>query len=105
MREASYFILASLMGGQLHGYGVAKRSEELSDGRIRLSSGTLYGALDRLVNEGLVEVAGETVVTGRRRRNYQITDAGRTAAVAEVARLQAASEAVARSIDIGPAFA
>lgn len=105
MREASYFILASLTGGPLHGYGVAKRSEELSDGRVRLSSGTLYGALDRLVDEGLIEVANETVVEGRRRRNYRITDAGRGAANAEAARLQSASKAVSRSIKLGPALA
>lgn len=105
MREASYFVLASLMGGPLHGYGVAKRSEELSDGRLRLSSGTLYGALDRLVDEGLIEVAGETVVDGRRRRNYRITDSGREAAAVEVVRLRSAADAVQRSIDLGSAFA
>lgn len=105
MREASYFILASLMGSELHGYGVAKRSEQLSEGRVRLSSGTLYGALDRLVSEGLIEVAGETKVAGRRRRNYRITEAGRAAAIAEVARMRSAAAAVDRSMEIGQAWA
>lgn len=105
MREPTYFVLASLMAGPLHGYGVAKRAEKLSDGRVRLTAGTLYGALDRLVNNGLITVDGESVVDGRRRRNYRITDAGNAAALAEVDRLRSAAKAVELSISLGPATA
>ena len=51
-------------GGDLHGYGIIKEVESLSDCRVRLSPGTLYGALDRLKNDGLVETAGEERVEG-----------------------------------------
>lgn len=88
MREPTYFVLLSLLGGPLHGYGIAKRAEELSDGRVRLTAGTLYGALDRLVDQGLITIDGEEVVRGRRRRYYRIQEAGRTAVLAEVERLR-----------------
>ena len=43
-REPTYFILASLIDGPLHEYGIIKQAELLSDGRVRLAAGTLYGA-------------------------------------------------------------
>ena len=89
MREPTYFILLSLLGGRLHGYGIAKRAEELSDGRVRLTAGTLYGALDRLTDQGLIVVDGEEKVEGRKRRYYAISETGRDDVIAEVARLQA----------------
>ena len=54
MSPPSYFILAALLDGPLHGYGIIKQAVELSDGRVRLTAGTLYGALDRLAEEGLI---------------------------------------------------
>lgn len=105
MREPTYFVLVSLMPGPLHGYGITKRAEELSDGRVKLAAGTLYGALDRLVSEGLIDVDHEEVVKGRNRRYYRITQAGETATFAEVERMQSAVTAVARSTKLGPAVA
>jgi PadR family transcriptional regulator PadR len=90
MREPTYYILTTLLDGPLHGYGIIKRTEELSDGRIRLAAGTLYGALDRLLDEKQVEVDGEEQVNGRRRRYYRLTDVGRASPAAEVARVKAA---------------
>lgn len=46
------YILASLARGECHGYGIARDAEELSDGRVRLAAGTLYGALNRLSDDG-----------------------------------------------------
>ena len=54
MREPTYFVLASLLRGPLHGYAIVKRAEQLSDGRVRLATGTLYTALDRLTADGHV---------------------------------------------------
>lgn len=88
MTEQALFILASLVNGELHGYGISRDVEELSDGQVRLTAGTLYGALNRLSEEGLVEEAGERQVQGRRRRYYRITAAGHAAFVAEVERLR-----------------
>jgi DNA-binding PadR family transcriptional regulator len=90
VREPTYYILTTLLDGPLHGYGIIKRTEELSDGRIRLAAGTLYGALDRLLDEKQVEVDGEEQVNGRLRRYYRLTDVGRASLVAEVTRMKAA---------------
>jgi len=56
LREPSYFVLAALLDGPLHGYAVIKRVDELSAGRVRLAAGTLYAALDRLAAEELLTV-------------------------------------------------
>ena len=105
MTEQALFILASLAGGELHGYGIARDVEELSDGQVRLTAGTLYGALNRLSDEGLVEPAGERQVQGRRRRYYRLTAAGHTALGAEVERLRRAAATLSARIAAGPAQA
>ena len=51
--------------------------ESISAGKVRLRAGTLYATLDRLVDEGLVKVAGQEVVEGRLRRYYRLTPQGR----------------------------
>lgn len=89
MTEQALYILASLARGESHGYGIAQDAEELSEGRVRLTAGTLYGALNRLADDGLVEPAGEREVQGRRRRYYRLTGAGRAALADEVERLRA----------------
>src|SRR5687768_16653687 len=88
MTEQALFILASLAQGELHGYGIARDVEQLSDGRLRLTAGTIYGALNRLSDDGLVAPAGEQQVQGRRRRYYRLTPAGHAALTAEVERLR-----------------
>jgi PadR family transcriptional regulator, regulatory protein PadR len=63
MREPTYFVLASLLDGPLHGYAIIQRTGELSGGRVRLAAGTLYAALDRLTAEGHVELVREETST------------------------------------------
>lgn len=94
MREPTYFTLAALMDGPLHGYAVIKRAEELSGGRVRMAAGTLYAALDRLSAEGLVQVVDEQVVNGRARRYYELTATGATALEAEAERMTQAARVV-----------
>ena len=93
MTEQWLLILAGLARGELHGYGIARDVEELSDGRVSYA-GTLYGALNRMVDEGWVAPSGEQVVGGRRRRYYRITAAGETALAAEVDRMRSTAAAV-----------
>jgi PadR family transcriptional regulator PadR len=52
LRPASYFVLAALLDGPLHGYAIAARARELSGGEVRLTAGTLYGALERSPGAG-----------------------------------------------------
>jgi DNA-binding PadR family transcriptional regulator len=94
MNEPTYFTLAALLDGPLHGYGIVKRAAELSGGRLRIAAGTLYGVLDRLREQGLVADEGQEIVDGRARRSYRLTAAGETALTAEAARLRAAARVV-----------
>jgi DNA-binding PadR family transcriptional regulator len=96
LSPASYFILAALLDGPVHGYGIIKRAAELSGGRVRLAAGTLYGALDRLTERGLVLPGREEVVEGRTRRYYRLTDQGASALAAEAARMEQAARVVTR---------
>ena len=94
LREPSYFLLAALMDEPLHGYAIAQRASELSGGRVRLTAGTLYGALARLVADGLVAVDREVVVAGRKRRYHRLTGDGEQRLAEEAGRLRAAAAVV-----------
>ncbi len=102
LREQSYLILLALSEGPLHGYGVIKAVRELSEERVRLGAGTLYGALDRLAGDGLVTVTGEEVVDGRHRRYYDLTGQGREALTEETARLSRLSATAQRRLSLRP---
>jgi DNA-binding PadR family transcriptional regulator len=86
LREQSYLMLLALAPEPLYGYGIITAVRELSDGRIKLAAGTLYTALDRLGDEGMVDVHHEEVVDGRFRRYYALTEAGRQIIEAETER-------------------
>ena len=93
-RPPSYFTLAALIDGPLHGYAIMRRASELSDGSVRVSTGTLYSILERALAEDLV-VAGEPyVVSGRERRDYELTQIGRVALAHETASLARAASVV-----------
>jgi DNA-binding PadR family transcriptional regulator len=94
MREPTYFVLAALLAGPLHGYAIIKRAEEMSGGRLRLATGTLYTALDRLTADGFVRLVSEEVVAGRVRRSYGLTDEGSAALRAEAQRMAEAARLV-----------
>jgi DNA-binding PadR family transcriptional regulator len=94
MQEPTFHVLAAMLDGPLHGYGIIKRAHELSGGRVRLAAGTLYAALDRLRDAGLVEVEREEIVDGRARRSYRLTGAGRVALRGEAVRMAAAARIV-----------
>ena len=102
MREPTYFVLASLLRGPLHGYAIIKRAEQLSGGRVRLATGTLYTALDRLTADGHVELVSEETVGGRIRRSYGLTTGGATALRAEAVRMAEAARIVS-SPELGTA--
>ena len=94
----SYFALATLIDGPLHGYAIMQRAAEISDGQVRLSTGTLYALLERAADEGLV-LAGEPYTEGgRRRRDYSLTPEGRAQLQAAAERLAHASRTVTRRL-------
>jgi len=92
--EPTYFVLAALLDGPRHGYDIASEATDLSGGRVKLSAGTLYGALDRLNNAGQIEPDHEETVNGRLRRYYRITNDGAQLVVAESERMSQAAAVV-----------
>jgi DNA-binding PadR family transcriptional regulator len=88
--SASLHIVLALLDGEAHGYALMGRVAELSDGVVRMGPGTLYGTLNRLVADGLIEETTDRVARddSERRRYYQLTANGRAVAVDEVVRLQ-----------------
>lgn len=94
LTEPAFFVLTALVGAPRHGYGIVGEVAELSGGRVRLRVGTLYGVLDRLAADGLIELDREEVQQGRLRRYYRITPPGNRALRVEVER-QAANAQVA----------
>ena len=94
MREPTYYILASLIDEPRHGWAIVQETADLSQGRVRLTAGTLYGALERLQAEGLVEQDREEIVKGRCRRYYRLTSLGRGHLQEEAERLAASAEVV-----------
>ena len=97
LTEAVYYILLSLLH-PMHGYGIMQNAEQLSGGRVRLAAGTLYGALNTLLEKGWIEALPETG-DSRGKKEYVITDAGRTALTGEIERLTALSEIGHRLMD------
>ena len=93
LREPTFLILAALAPQPLHGYAIIGEVADLSGGRLALRPGTLYGALDRLADEGLLESDREEVVDGRLRRYYRLTDDGAAVLEREAARLQRNADA------------
>ena len=85
MTESTYYILLSLVSPQ-HGYGIMQQAEELSKGRVRLAAGTLYGALSAMVDKGWIEQL--PVESGSRKKEYQLTEKGRSVLEKEVDRLR-----------------
>jgi DNA-binding PadR family transcriptional regulator len=75
LTEPVFFILASLAAEPRHGYSLLKDIESISEGRIRLSTGTLYGALHRLLDDGWIE-RFQTDDTSRDKQTYRLTPQG-----------------------------
>ncbi|HEY70350.1 MAG TPA: PadR family transcriptional regulator [Anaerolineae bacterium] len=88
LTEATFFILLSLTSGRKHGYVIMKDVERLSDGRVALSTGTLYGALGRLLDHGWIERVEEDQTSGRPRKAYVLSDLGQSLVSAETERLK-----------------
>jgi DNA-binding PadR family transcriptional regulator len=89
LSEAVFFILLSLLPGPKHGYAIMKDVQDLSDSRVNLSTGTLYGALKRLLEGGWVQrVDDGQDETGRERKAYALTQLGKGILEAETARMQ-----------------
>lgn len=102
LTPALFHVLLALADGQKHGYSILKEVESRTEGRVQLSTGTLYGIVKRLLADGLIaeSASGST----DRRRAYRLTPFGRQVALAETARMRELVDAArAKNLAVRPA--
>ena len=87
LTEAIYYILLALQE-PMHGYGIMQKTSMMSNGRLILSAGTLYGAISNLLDKGWILPCGESSDTDGRRKLYQITEEGQEVLLTELERLE-----------------
>ena len=91
MSPAFFHILISLGAGDRHGYAIKREVAARTDGKLKLGPGVLYGAINKMLELGLIEEAEDRPdphLDDERRRYYRITSLGRKAAQAEAARMR-----------------
>jgi DNA-binding PadR family transcriptional regulator len=111
LREPTLFILLTLSKGRKHGYAILKDVEALSEGRVVLSTGTLYGALARLLEQGVIrkstdysggDRSGSKSRSGnagtRVRKYYELTQFGRRVLEVEINRMSTILATAAREL-------
>jgi transcriptional regulator len=89
------------MGG-MHGYGIARRIEQVSESLVRLSQGSVYPALIRLEQQGWIRTKWGVSETGRRVKVYELTRAGSRQVPVEMANWEKATALVARFLGAKP---
>jgi DNA-binding PadR family transcriptional regulator len=90
LTPAVFHVLLAIAGGDAHGYAILKDVARRTEGRVVLSTGTLYGIIKRLTADGLIEERRRRPPAARddeRRRYYRLTPFGREVAAAEAGRL------------------
>jgi DNA-binding PadR family transcriptional regulator len=100
-----YQILLALAARDRHGYLIRKAVEQQTDGAMKLGPGTLYAAIRRLEDRGLVEESPwrpDADLDDPRRRYYRLTTSGRAALEAETARLQATVKLALKQLKLRP---
>ena len=98
LTEAVYYILLSLLSPR-HGYGIMQNAELLSAGRVKLAAGTLYGAINSLLEKGwIMALPGEK---DSRKKEYVITEDGKAVLKAEIQRLKELVENGTRMMEEG----
>ena len=91
LTPAMFHVLLALAGDDLHGYAILKEVELRTSGEVKLSTGTLYGIIKRLLNDGLIAELRQRPAASEddeRRRYYRLTPKGRDLAAAEAERLE-----------------
>ena len=91
LTPALFHVLLALADGEKHGYAILKEVSVRTEDKVRLSTGTLYGIIKRLLEEGMIEESSRRPASNlddERRRYYRLTSFGRQVAQAEAARLE-----------------
>jgi DNA-binding PadR family transcriptional regulator len=93
LTPAMFQLLVALADGEKHGYAIIKEVLRRTDGKVRLSAGTLYALIKRFVQDGLIVECDERpdpALDDERRRYYRLSENGRAVALAEAERMEEA---------------
>ena len=88
LSPAVFYILFALAGGEKHGYAIMKEAETISGGQFTMGPGTLYTAIQRLLELGLIEETSTSSDSERRRRYYRLSRSGSQVLKAELNRME-----------------
>jgi len=88
LTESYFYILLCLYHRPLHGYGIMQKTAELSQGNVKIGSGTMYGATDNMMKKGWIRETFSDNPEDKRKRLYELTDSGREALKQEMRRLK-----------------
>lgn len=101
LQEPTRLVLTALADAPRHGYAIVQEVLAISGGRTKLLTGTLYTALDRLLQQGLIRIDHEETVAGRMRRTFALTEEGRQVLGEETERLRAGVAEADRRLALG----
>lgn len=86
--ESYFYILLCLAKAPNHGYGIMQMTERISNGEVKIGSGTMYGATSNMMKKGWIEEIDSNMEGMERKRMYQLTNEGKEALIGEVSRLK-----------------
>ena len=89
LTESYYYILLCLFEEPSHGYGIMQKTLSLSNSRVKIGSGTMYGAVSNMMKKGWIEETKSSNPEDDRKRLYELTMDGREVLIGEVKRLEA----------------
>lgn len=88
LTESFFYIMLCLYKTPNHGYGIMQETEQLSNGRVRIGSGTMYGAISNMMKKKWIVETKSTDPTDARKRMYQLSSIGKSILEEEVMRLK-----------------
>lgn len=88
LTESYYYILLCLYNKPSHGYGIMQDTVLLSEGRVKIGSGTMYGATSNMMKKGWIREAESENPEDKRKRLYELTPLGKKVLAQEVERLK-----------------
>ena len=88
LTESYFYILLCLYKENLHGYAIMQKAKEISEGKVVIGAGTMYGATSNMIKKGWIEEIQEEAKDERGKRAYKLTEVGKQVLEQELARLE-----------------
>lgn len=88
LTESYFYILLCLYKENLHGYAIMQKAKEISEGKVVIGAGTMYGATSNMIKKAWIEEIQEEAKDERGKRAYKLTEVGKQVFEQELARLE-----------------